>query len=276
MVGSLLTMFVGWWVWGFGQYASTQVVRKDAYEVYVTGKQWMWKFDYPNGRSTAGVLYVPEGRDVRLLLTSRDVIHSFFVPDFRLKQDAVPGRYFAMSFRTEAAGHPRHLLRRVLRPGPLAHVGPGGGALRPRVRALGRRPDAHPGRSGGPWVSRCPLTTEQLPRGRELPEGDLSAQGRVVAAQKGCAGCHSVDGRTITAPTWLNLWHTWEPLQNGDSVFVDAAYITESMMDPMAKIVRGFPPIMPSFQGQVSPAETAAIVEYIRSLAQDDEEEDGG
>ena len=91
VAGTLLVVFLAWWVWGFPQYAGTQAVHDDAYEVYVTGKQWMWKFDYPEGRTTAGVLYVPQGRDVRLLITSRDVIHSFFVPDFRLKQDAVPG-----------------------------------------------------------------------------------------------------------------------------------------------------------------------------------------
>ena len=265
VAGTLLAMFLGWWAWGFSQYVGTQEVKGDAYEVYVTGKQWMWKFDYPEGRSTAGVLYLPQGRDVRLLITSRDVIHSFFVPDFRLKQDAVPGRYLTLAFRPTGAG--RHDVFCA------EFCGPGHSRMWAEVVVLppadfqrwldtGQAPAPSPGPVGEPPV----MATEEPPPGRAQPTGSLAEQGRAVAARLGCSGCHSVDGRALTAPTWLHLWHKLEVMSNGDTVRVDAGYITESMMDPEAKIVAGFTPVMPSFQGQATPADVAAIIEYIRSL----------
>ncbi len=276
VVGVLLSMFLGWWVWGFRQYAGEQAVQDDAYEIYVTGKQWMWKFDYPDGRTTAGVLYVPQGRDVRLLLTSRDVIHSFFVPDFRMKQDAVPGRYFSMSFRVDEAGTHDAFCTEFCGTGHSrmwAQVVVLSPADFERWVSTGQAPPQDTGPVGEPSV----LTTEQTPRGRSLPRGSLADRGRQVAADLGCSGCHSADGREVTGPTWKNLWHRWEHLASGDSVRVDPAYITESMMDPMAKLVAGFEPVMPSFQGQADPAQVAAIVEYIRSLSSEgrDSQEEG-
>jgi cytochrome c oxidase subunit II len=235
----LLSLFVGWWVWGFFQYSETQVVEDDAYEVYVTAKQWMWKFDYPEGRSTAGVLFVPEGRPVRLLLTSRDVIHSFFVPDFRIKQDAVPGRWLTLNFRVDQPGDHQILCSEL--------CGVGHSRMWGRVVVL-------PAEEFDRWLALG-----------AAPES-LAEEGRRVAAEKGCSGCHSEDGTVLAAPTWLGLWGTHEPLENGDSAFVDAAYLTESMMDPLAKVVRGFLPVMPSYQGELTPGQAAALVEYIRAL----------
>lgn len=266
-VAVLLSMFLGWWVVGFVQWTDTQAVHDDAYEVYVTGKQWMWKFDYPEGRTTAGVLYVPQGRNVRLLLTSRDVIHSFFVPDFRIKQDAVPGRWLSVGFLSEAVG-PHDVLCAEF-------CGPGHSRMWGRVVVLppdrfdrwletGRVPEEAAGPVGEPSVTQpAPRPAEGTP-----PGSSLARQGAEVAASRGCFGCHSTDGTVVLAPTWRNLWGRTERLQDGDSVRVDAAYITESMMDPLARVVAGFDPIMPSYQGQITPRESAAIIEYIRTLSQ--------
>jgi cytochrome c oxidase subunit 2 len=100
----LFGLFFAWWVIGFRQYVRVRVAPEDTYDIYVTGKQWMWKFGYADGHHTISELYVPAGRPVKLILTSRDVIHSFFVPDFRLKQDAVPGRYTTLWFTVPEPG----------------------------------------------------------------------------------------------------------------------------------------------------------------------------
>ncbi len=276
VAGTLLAIFLAWWVWGFSQYASTQAVPSDAYEVYVTGKQWMWKFDYPEGRTTAGVLFVPQDRDVRLLITSRDVIHSFYVPDFRIKQDAVPGRYLTFTFKPTIAG-PHDVMCAEF-------CGPGHSRMWGQVVVLppdqfdrwvrtGRAP--LPEGATGPVGEPPVLSTEAQPPGQAEPQGSLAEQGRAVAARLGCSGCHSVDGRHVTAPSWLDLWGRREVMQNGDTVTVDAGYVTESMMDPEAEIVAGYKPIMPSFQGIATPADVAAIIEYIQSLSGGENEEGG-
>ncbi len=102
--GSLLGLFCVWWVIGFSQYVRLRVPPGNALDVYVTAKQWMWKFSYPDGQSSIATIYVPTGRPIKLMLTSRDVIHSFFVPDFRIKQDALPGRYTTTWFEVSEPG----------------------------------------------------------------------------------------------------------------------------------------------------------------------------
>lgn len=271
VVGTLLGFFVGAWIVGFRQYADAGSRPDDAYEVYVTGKQWTWTFDYPSGARTTGVLYLPQDRPVRLLITSRDVIHSFFVPEFRIKRDAVPGRYNAVTFVPTRPGSRRILCTEF--------CGTGHSRMWADVEVLAPAdfdrwletgiPPGGPEETDEP----APLRLEEaVPPER----ASLAERGRQVAASLGCLGCHTVDGSIHLAPTWQDLYGRREPLQSGDTVTVDAGYITESMMRPQAQIVRGFSPIMPSFQGQVDPSQTAAIVEYIRSLSSGGEDGAGG
>ncbi len=259
--GSLLAFFIGVWVVGFNQYTAQVSEQPDAYEIFVTAKQWVWKFDYPGGASTAGTLVLPAGRNVRLMITSRDVIHSFFVPDFRLKRDAVPGRYQTMSFEPILVGQHEILCAEFCGDG---HSRMWGRVLvlEPydfdRWLATGQLP-ATVGPVGEPWV-------ETPVNAAEPSNAPLAERGRRVAADLGCLGCHTVDGTIHLAPTWKNLWHRREVMSNGDTITVTPGYITESMMEPQKKIVKGFDPIMPSFHGAVQPSEVAAIIEYIRSL----------
>lgn len=263
--GALLALFVLWWAIGFGQYVGTTEEADDTYEIYVTAKQWTFKFDYPDGRSTAGVVYMPAGRHVRFYLTSRDVIHSFFVPDFRMKQDALPGRYTSMGVETLGPGRHRILCAEL--------CGTGHATMWAEAVVLSQEDFERwlaTGAAGGGGAGPIDDTGVRTPEGADsLPETSLAARGRAVAAEKGCLGCHTVDGSPHLAPTWLGLWGSEEVLQNGDTVTVNPAYVTESMMDPQAKIVRGYGPLMPSFRGQVTPRETAALLEYMRSLARD-------
>ncbi|HEX7051825.1 MAG TPA: cytochrome c oxidase subunit II [Longimicrobiales bacterium] len=258
LYAGLLGLFVLFWVIGFRQYIDLSAPPDSAVDVYVTAKQWMWEFAYPEGPASAGVLYVPAGRPVRLHLTSRDVIHSFFVPDFRIKRDAVPGMYTTAWFQANAPGTHQILCTEMCGVGHsqmLARVV----VLRPadfETFLLRRAPAATPtsGRDATP----------NAPPARGAP---LAVIGRAAAARHGCLGCHSIDGTRRTGPSWLGLFGSTQLMADGERIRVTPAYITESMMDPQRRIVAGYPPVMPSFMGQISPAETAAIIEYMRSLA---------
>jgi cytochrome c oxidase subunit 2 len=241
----LLALFVGWWIIGFGQYMKATVAPAGAMEVYVVAKQWEWKFAYPGGQTSLTRLYVPANRPVKLLITSRDVIHSFYVPAFRLKMDAVPGRYTTLWFE-------------AVHPGTFdvycaEFCGSGHSIMRGEVVAL--RPEEYDA-----WLrGQNPL---------DVGGGaSLAAVGERVAAAKGCLQCHSIDGTKRTGPTWRDLYGRFEMLSDKSRVFVDGAYVTESMMQPNAKIVDGFAPVMPSFQGKIEPGETAAIIEFMKSLS---------
>jgi cytochrome c oxidase subunit 2 len=252
-----LALFLTWFLLGFRGYVELYTPPPDAMDVYVTAKQWMWKFSYPDGPNSIDVLRVPAGRPVRLLMTSRDVIHSFFVPDFRVKQDVLPGRYTQTWFQAVAPGRFQILCTQ--------YCGTGHSTMRAWVEAM--RPDDY-----DRWISdqrRGLARTHDSggPLGKGTEPGDsLAETGRLVAAQAGCFKCHTLDGSAHIGPTWLGLYHRDESLQSGQSVFVDEAYLTKSMMDPMADIVRGFDPVMPTFQGKLSAPQTAAIIELIKSL----------
>ncbi|TMQ18797.1 MAG: c-type cytochrome [Deltaproteobacteria bacterium] len=258
VVGGLLGLFCLWWVIGFAQYRTLQTPPADAIPVYVTAKQWMWKFAYPDGPSSSEMLVVPVGRPVKLIMTSRDVIHSFYVAEFRIKQDVVPGRAVTTWFEATEAGTYDVLCTQ--------YCGTRHSFMRAQVVALA--PEDYARWLGG---ARTPLA---LPGAKGDGQG-LAERGHQVAAERGCLRCHSTDGSPFIGPTWANAFGRRRPIQSGQSgqpgqsggsVLVDEAYLTESMMDPRAVIAAGFQPVMPSYQGALTPAETAAIVEYIRSL----------
>ncbi len=245
----LLALFCGWWVIGFAQYRGLQSAPPDAIPIYVTAKQWMWEFAYPDGPTSANVLTVPVGRPVKLIMTSRDVIHSFYVPDFRIKQDVVPGRTMTTWFQAIEPGTSEILCSQ--------YCGTRHSLMRAQVVALD--PDDY-----ARWLAAAhgPLA---LPGAKGDGEG-LAAHGHAVAAARGCLRCHSVDGSPFIGPTWANAFGRQRPTADGRQVLVDEAYLTESMMDPRAVIAAGFQPVMPSYQGLLTPEETSALLEYIRSL----------
>jgi cytochrome c oxidase subunit 2 len=242
--GGLLGFFLLVWVIGFAQYVGLAAPPPDAMDVYVTGKQWMWKFSLPDGTASTGVLYVPAGRAVRLLLTSRDVIHSFFVPAFRIKRDAVPGLYTTIWFEAPNPGSYQILCAEL--------CGAGHSQMRGTVEVL-------PPAQYAAWLR------DRMPRGGRTTA--LAERGRDAAARQGCLRCHTTDGQRHIGPTWLGLYGSRVPLADGTTVVADEAYLTQSMMDPMAQIVATYAPLMPSYQGQLTPPDTAAIVEFIKSLS---------
>ena len=256
-VGVPLVVFLAWFAIGFRQYVELSNPPAGAMDVFVQGKKWMWKFAYQGGPSSLDVLRVPAGRPVRLLITSRDVIHSFFVPELRVKQDALPGRYTQTWFQADHPGRYQVFCAEYC---GLSHSG----MLAELVVMAPDEFDA--------WLAeqrRTPGLAQDAgaaPGDVILPGSSIVDQGRNVAVQQGCLKCHSVDGSRHIGPTWLDLYHRREKLSTGELVDADEGYLTRSMMDPAAQIVAGYQNVMPSYQGKLSPPEVAAVVEYMKSL----------
>jgi cytochrome c oxidase subunit 2 len=258
VAGAMLVLFVGFWVAGYRQYLAIRVPPPGALEVYVTAKQWMWKFHYPSGQSTAGYVVVPAGRPVEMLLTSRDVIHSFYVPELRVKQDALPGRYTSMWFRADRAGtvqarcaeycgvsHSRMWADVVvLDPGDYSRWLEG--SAPPRVAAAEANAAAS-GRAGD-------------------EDADLAERGGRLAVRYGCTACHTIDGQPHIGPSWAGTFGSVRTFADGETTVADESYLTESMMDPEERRVAGFEAVMPTYRGLIQGPEVAALVAYIKSL----------
>jgi cytochrome c oxidase subunit 2 len=251
LVVFLFALFVGWWAIGFRQYVALAQAPPNALDVYVTAKQWMWKFSYPDGSHSVDDLVVPAGRPVRLIITSRDVIHSFYVPAFRIKQDAVPGRYTTLWFQAEEPGRQPLFCAEYC---GTQHSRMGGSVI-----ALGPDDFAR-------WLAGARSRLENVGDVREPEVADLASEGERVAARVGCLRCHTVDGSPHIGPSFAGLYGAEVPLADGRRVTADVAYLTESMLDPAAKIHAGFEPVMPSYTGYLAPAEVSALVEYLRVL----------
>jgi cytochrome c oxidase subunit 2 len=257
LIAGLLGMFLFFWLLGSRQYLKLATPPRDVLDVHVIGKQWMWSFSYADGTATNDDLYVPVGRPVRLTLSSRDVIHSFFVPAFRIKQDAVPGRSTVSWFEAVRPG--------VYQVFCAEYCGLSHSHMRSRVIALSpadyerwrreRRPVPLPADEG-----------EALTSGRVSRTADLASIGEKVAARRGCLRCHTLDGTPHLGPSFAGLYRSSVPLEGGGLVLADESYLTRSMMDPAEQVHRGFAPIMPSYQGFLGAGEAAALVELIRSL----------
>lgn len=259
--GTLLAIFVLWWVIGYRQYARLKEPTPASLEVYVTAKQWMWKFSNANGRErSAGVLVVSRGQTVRLLITSRDVVHSFYVPAFRIKQDAVPGRYTSIWFRSDRSGiypvycaeycgvdHSRMWASVVVLEAP-DYSRWLDGDLPKLVAHAGAQPELH-----GGVVGETGLTS-------------MADEGREAASRYACFSCHTIDGQAHIGPTWQGLYGSVVELEDGRFMRADENYLTRSMMDPVADVVKGFKPVMPVYQGTLEQPDAAAIVEFIKSL----------
>jgi len=234
-----LGAFLTWWVVGFAQYRTMREVPDGAIRIHVVAKQWMWQFVYPNGANAEAELRVPVGEPVELVMTSRDMIHSFYVPAFRLKQDLVPGRITSMWFTATSPG--------TYDIDCTEYCGAGHSKMLGKVIAM-------PAAEYARWID-----------GHAAEE--LAKTGEHLAARYGCLRCHTVDGTPHLGPTWRGLYRRQTAFADGSRATADDAYLTESMMDPAKRLVAGCPPIMPSYLGLLSGPDAAAIVEYIHSLA---------
>jgi cytochrome c oxidase subunit II len=251
-----LVFFLSWFAIGFRDFVFYQTIPRDTLDINVMGKQWMWKFAYPGGPNGVSVLYVPANRPVRLLLTSRDVIHSFFVPAFRIKMDVVPGRYTQTWFEATQPGTYQVLCTE--------YCGMWHSKMYAEVVVL--PPEEfdtwlQSQRVGGQLENRQDMAAPE-----PLPAASLVQQGEQLVASQGCLKCHSVNGDAHIGPTFAGLYGRQERLQSGRTLQVDEAYITQSMMDPGAHLVAGYANVMPTYWGRLTGPQTAAIVEYLKFL----------
>lgn len=232
-------VFMAFFVWGAVIYFQERTPPQDATEVYTVAKQWMWKFEHIEGQREINELHVPVSRDVKLIMTSQDVIHSFYVPAFRIKQDVLPGRYTTMWFHATKPG--------------TYHVF--------CAEYCGTQ---HSGMIGSVVVMEPRDYEAWMSGGGSQP---LAVTGQQLFSELGCITCHRSDtqGR---GPNLVGVYGKPVLLEDGRSVMADENYIRESILDPGAKIVKGFKPVMPTFQGQVSDEQLSALVAYVKSLAQ--------
>ena len=211
-----------------------------AMEVYVVGKQWMWKAQHIDGQREINELHVPVGRPVKLIMGSEDVIHSFYIPAFRVKADVIPGRYNTMWFEASKAGT-YHLFC---------------------AESCGTK---HSGMIGS-IVAMEPGDFEAWLGGGRTQDSPVAA-GAKLFTDLACITCHrqNAEGR---GPVLTNLFGHQVELQGGAKVVADEAYVRESILNPQAKVVNGFQPIMPTFQGLVTEEQLLQLIAYVRSLAQ--------
>ncbi|MEN9579869.1 MAG: Cytochrome c oxidase subunit 2 precursor [Pseudomonadota bacterium] len=243
IVWSVVPMFflVTVFVWGFKDFVALRTSPKDSIEIYATGQKWKWTFKYPSGHVDSE-LHVPQGKNVRILIKSVDVLHSLFIPEYRVKMDAVPGRYTELWFNPEQAGTSPIFCAE--------YCGTQHSDMMSQVTV-------HAGDGYDKWL------LEMEKRIDALPPVEL---GQLMVKQFGCGACHSLDGKTGTGPTFKGLWAKTETLATGQTVLVDENYVRRSILEPMADVVQGFPPQMPSFKGQLSDKKIDGIVEYLKTL----------
>ncbi|HWP59569.1 MAG TPA: cytochrome c oxidase subunit II [Candidatus Acidoferrales bacterium] len=237
-------------VWSAVLYVALARPPEDAMEIFVVARQWMWKFQHPDGQQEINELHVPAGRPIKLVMATQDVIHSFFVPAFRVKQDVVPGRYTTVWFEATKPGS-YHLFC-------AEYCGTAHSAMIGRVVVL--EPKQYEA-----WLGGALQTPEARLAGGARPAESLAAMGGKLFQRLGCATCHRLEGRGI-GPVLAGLFDSEVRLQDGRTVKADESYLRESILNPQAKIVAGFQPLMPSFQGRVREDEIQQLIAYIKSL----------
>jgi|SRR5215469_13226984 len=233
-------IFLCIFVWGAYIYFQERTPPPGATDVYTVAKQWMWKFQHEGGQREINQLHVPVGRDVRMIMTSQDVIHSFYVPAFRIKQDVLPGRYTTAWFHATKAGT-YHLFC-------AEYCG-----------------TMHSGMIGDVVVMEPAQYQAWLSEGGSTLT--LAVTGENLFSELGCRTCHRSDmqGR---GPDLIGLYDKPVSLEDGRTVIADENYIRESIQNPSLRIPKGYKPIMPTFQGLLSDEQLNALVAYIKSLSQ--------
>jgi cytochrome c oxidase subunit II len=230
--------FLGFFVWGAQLYLFEESPPADALQINLVGRQWMWDVRHENGRREFNELHVPLGENVRLVMTSEDVIHSFFVPAFRLKQDVVPGKQVSTWFRATKAGT-YHLFC-------AEYCG-----------------TVHAGMGGDIVVLPPERYAEWLTRGNTMEP--LAQRGRRLFLRYNCSGCHDPPA-AVRAPPLDQLYGTLVPTRDGRMVRADETYLRDSILQPQKDIVVGYDPVMPSFQNVIPESDLFELIAYLKSL----------
>ena len=224
--------------WGAVVYVDYRNAPPDTLDIYVIGKQWMWKAQQPSGLKEINELHVPVGRNIRLVMASEDVIHDFFVPAFRVKMDVVPGHYNTMWFRPTKAGRYHFFCSQYC---GTNHALMGG------------------------WVTVMEPSDYAAWLSGSGAQGDPAVAGEKLFVERACSTCHVADG-TGRGPSLNGLFGAKVLLADGSSITANEAYIRESILQPNAKIVARYTPLMPTYQGQLTEEQILALIAYVKSL----------
>lgn len=227
--------------WGYSGWLNLKSVPDNAYEIHVSGFQWGWNVKYSNGAQTLNEIHVPVGKPVKIVLQSTDVLHSFFVPDYRVKQDLVPGRYTYVWFEANEVGESQVFCTEYC------------------------------GLSHSNMLAKVIVHTEEdfetwLENNKGGVSGTPVEQGKQLVQLQGCITCHSDDGSRLIGPSFKGLWERQENLSDGSTITVDENYLRESIINPAAKIVDGYDNVMTPFEGRITDEEITNIIEYLKTL----------
>jgi len=229
-------LFMAIFGWSTHLWLELRTAPKDAQPIYVVAKQWMWKVQHPDGQREIDQLHVPVGQPIRLVMTSQDVIHSFYVPAFRVKQDVLPDRYTQLWFTATQAGT-YHLFCAEF-------CGTDHSRMRGQVIAMAPADYAR-------WLHAHAGI-------------GLVAQGEKLFRQLGCSGCHEPQSG-VHAPDLYNLYGHTVPLADGSQALADERYLHDSIMLPKKQVAAGYAPIMPSFAGRIGEEDVLALVAYLKT-----------
>ncbi|HEX6562959.1 MAG TPA: cytochrome c oxidase subunit II [Chthoniobacterales bacterium] len=231
-------IFLGLFGWGAKIYFKESIVPKNAMEVHVIGKQWMWKLEHMQGKREINQLHVPLGQTVKLVMTSQDVIHSFFMPAFRVKEDVLPGRYTTQWFKPDKLGTYRIFCAQYCGTNHALMIG----------QVIVMQPTDF-----AAWLKTGRDTVSVAQRGEQLFHSF------------GCSGCHAAQA-AVRAPLLEGIYGSQVPLADGRIVQADERYLRDCILVPNTQIVAGFDPVMPSFQGRLSEDDLFAIITYLKSI----------
>jgi cytochrome c oxidase subunit II len=228
--------------WGFHAYMVGTVAPNDSLEIQAVAKKWIWQFEYPDGTKSVGELHVPFGRPVRVIMNSEDVLHSFFLKEFRVKADVLPNRYTEVWFQATQPG--QYTLQCT------EYCGKDHSMMRGKVYV--DTPEKYE-----VFLKEGPEEFKKMP---------LVELGQLTWDQAGCKSCHSIDGTRGDGPTWKGIWGQVHQFNDGTSNKVDENYVRESILNPQAKIVKGFEGVMPTFQGALRERQILGVIEYMKTL----------
>ena len=225
--------------WGFKGFIQLSVSPPDSYEITVRARQWLWEFEYPNGLVVTEELHVPVDRPVRLNMSSEDVLHSFFVPAFRVKQDVLPNRYTSVWFEATREGEFDIFCTEYCGTSHSLMLG----------RVVAESQDAF---------------EEWLQSGGGMADMPLEELGETLYRQQGCVACHTIDGSQLVGPSFQNLFGSQRQFGDGGTAVADENYLRESILDPNAHIVEGFQALMPASYGGLSERQLSALIAFIQ------------
>jgi cytochrome c oxidase subunit 2 len=226
---------------GFAAYMQMQTPPPNCYDLRVSARQWAWQFIYPNGH-VDDALHVPAGQPIRLTMTSEDVIHGLWIPALRIKKDVVPGRYSSLWFQADKVGTYDLLCTQYC----------GDDHANMLSTVVVQTPDDF-----DKWLKDAANFLKTLPP---------AEAGKMLYQRRGCTQCHSIDGTAGTGPSFKGIYGKPQKMSDGQSVVADDNYIRESILEPQAKIVAGFQPVMSTYKGLLTDDEITAIIEFIKTL----------